>query len=210
MCRTDTTLEPRNVVIAGAGPAGLLLTALLMQRNAELAFPLYNITLVDGREDLSKFTQEELKQRHRSWMLGLAGHGCKALRTCQGLYDEYCKEVGIELDSLSIWLGKKAMTQTVTPEDRDNENFIVDRNFIVAALARFVADAKKGDGREGDMCTTLYEHKVLYVDYEQKRVLIRKTDEKNHEFYLPYDLLVGADGMFRVLLAVKSETRSRC
>jgi hypothetical protein len=62
---------PRNVVIAGAGPAGLLLTALLMQRNQELPEPLYNITLVDGRQDLSQFSQEELKKSFRSWMLGL-------------------------------------------------------------------------------------------------------------------------------------------
>jgi NADPH-dependent 2,4-dienoyl-CoA reductase/sulfur reductase-like enzyme len=61
----------KNIVIAGAGPAGLLLTALLMQRNRELPEPLYHITLVDGRQDLGQFSTEELKKSFRSWMLGL-------------------------------------------------------------------------------------------------------------------------------------------
>jgi hypothetical protein len=49
----------------------LLLTALLMQRNDELPTPLYKITLLDNRQDLSLLTQEELKKSFRSWMLGL-------------------------------------------------------------------------------------------------------------------------------------------
>ena len=58
----------RHVVIAGAGPAGLLLTALLMQRNEELPEPLYRVTLVDSRQDLSRLSVEELKKKFRSWL----------------------------------------------------------------------------------------------------------------------------------------------
>jgi 2-polyprenyl-6-methoxyphenol hydroxylase-like FAD-dependent oxidoreductase len=72
MCKPFSATSPtRNVVIAGAGPAGLLLTALLMQRNQELPSPLYNITLIDGRQDLSQLSMEELRKSFRSWMLGL-------------------------------------------------------------------------------------------------------------------------------------------
>jgi hypothetical protein len=199
----------------------------LMQRNQELPEPLYNITLVDGRQDLSQFSQEELKKSFRSWMLGLvskaialkkngvvwitltflfplqAGHGCAALRTCHGLYEEYCKDVGIELTSLSIHLGSKEITQSATPEEMkaaDNENFIIDRNFIVAAIARFVADAKKRPENENH-CNTLYQHSIMYVDYANRRVLVRSgVDEDNgKEFYLPYDLLVGCDGVRSVV-----------
>ncbi|KAG7337482.1 kynurenine 3-monooxygenase [Nitzschia inconspicua] len=197
----QTTTGIRNVVIAGAGPAGLLLTALLMQRNQELPEPLYNIILVDGRDDLSQFSMEELKKSFRSWMLGLAGHGCSALRTCHGLYEEYCKKVGIELTSLSIHIGSKEFTQSATPEemkDTDNENFIIDRNFIVAAIARFVDDAKK-QPHNNNLCQTLYQHKLMYVDYDQRRVLVRSVIDANNEFYLPYDLLVGCDGVRSVV-----------
>jgi NADH dehydrogenase FAD-containing subunit len=68
---SSTAQQVHNIVIAGAGPAGLLLTALLMQRNHELPEPIYHITLIDGRQDLSQFSIEELKKSFRSWMLGL-------------------------------------------------------------------------------------------------------------------------------------------
>jgi hypothetical protein len=143
-----------------------------------------------------------------------AGHGCSALRTCHGLYEGYCKGVGIELESLSIHLGNKEITQSATPEEmkaNDNENFIVDRNFIVAAIARFVANAK-AKPENTNTCSTLYQHKIMYVDYENQQVLVRSglsndddgDDDNNNknkdmEFYLPYDLLVGCDGVRSVV-----------
>jgi kynurenine 3-monooxygenase len=185
--------EPRRVVICGAGPAGLLLAALLMQRNKELPAPLYTITLVDARQNLAVFSEEELKKSFRSWMLGLAGHGCAALKTCEGLYEEYCQACGIHVTSLSIHLGSKEIKQSVPEQDLGkNDNLIVDRNFLCAAVARYVNDKKDIS------CTTMYEHKVQYVDYENQRILVRKGDGSN-EFYLPYDLLVGCDGVRSVV-----------
>ena len=69
MCNTDNTnrRDPNvtRVIIAGAGPAGLLLSALLLQRNDENANAAasssapsprnrrrYSVTLVDSRQDL--------------------------------------------------------------------------------------------------------------------------------------------------------------
>lgn len=119
------------------------------------------------------------------------------------MYNEYCKEIGIEIESLSIHLGSKELAQSATPEEMkasDNENFIVDRNFIVAAIARFVADAKIKP-ENINTCQTLYQHKVMYVDYERRRILVRSglDDDNDREFYLPYDLLVGCDGVRSVV-----------
>jgi kynurenine 3-monooxygenase len=122
------------------------------------------------------------------------------------LYEEYCKDVGIEVTTLSIHLGGKEITQTATVDEMkaaDNENFIVDRNFIVAAIARFVADSKN-QPENNNTCRTLYQHKIMYVDYENQRVLVRRDltdndDNDEKEFYLPYDLLVGSDGVRSVV-----------
>ena len=72
----------------------------------------------------------------------------------------------------------------------DVEGFIVDRNFIVAALARYANDNIAGS----QFYTSKYETELLYVDSENQRVLIRDKTTM-HEEYLPYDLLVGADGI---------------
>jgi NADPH-dependent 2,4-dienoyl-CoA reductase/sulfur reductase-like enzyme len=72
----DSISHSRNIVIVGAGPAGLLLTALLMQRNQELPKPLYRVTLVEGRQDLGHLSTEKLKKSFRSWMVGLVRTIC--------------------------------------------------------------------------------------------------------------------------------------
>lgn len=112
------------------------------------------------------------------------------------MYEAYCKDVGIQLESLSIHLGAKEIktTNDSVPAEETNENFIVDRNFIVASLARYLNDTRDGAGAK---LTTLYEHKVQYVDYENQQVLMRdcrSTVENEGERYLSYDLLVGCDG----------------
>ena len=107
------------------------------------------------------------------------------------------------MTSLSIHLGSKEITQSATPEEMkaaSNEGFIIDRNFIVAAIARFVADAKKRPENDNH-CQTLYQHSLMYVDYANRRVLVRSGNDEDNgkEFYLPYDLLVGCDGVRSVV-----------
>jgi len=195
MCKPDNP-SIRHVIISGAGPAGLLLAALLLQRNNELPAPLYRITLVDNRQDLGQLSPEILKKKFRSWMLGLAGHGIAALKQVgphEKLWKSYCRDVGIPLESLSIHLGSKELkTGNADPTSPDYvEGFIVDRNFIVATLARYLSETS-----DGTLLTTLYNTKVLYVDHDNQRVLIRPTNPTNdeEERYMDYDLLVGCDG----------------
>lgn len=194
----------RHVIISGAGPAGLLLAALLHQRNEELPSPLYKVTVIDNREDMGVLSLEELKKRFRSWMLGLAGHGIEAIKQVDNgqLYKDYCQQVGMQLDSLSIHLGAKEIVQGTVDDIKDTdtnpdkpipEAFIVDRNFIVAALARYVNAIKDNQSQSQSELTTLYEHKVLYVDYDNQRVLVRNLITET-ESYMSYDLLVGCDG----------------
>eukprot|EP00957_Ditylum_brightwellii_P123095 9385862-Ditylum_brightwellii.AAC.1 len=120
-----------------------------------------------------------------------------AIKTVPNLYEKYIKGEGVKIEQLDIYFGSKKMTNrnedanleamgiTHTPE-----NFVVDRNFVVAALARFVRENHAND----EFYTPMYRTKCMYVDYENKRVLVRNI-ETEEEFYVPYDLLVGSDGV---------------
>ena len=73
MCRPTNTIERRRVIIAGAGPGGLLLQALLHHRNKTSSATsriIYETTLIESRPNLGILNQDEL-QAHRSWMIGL-------------------------------------------------------------------------------------------------------------------------------------------
>mmetsp|Transcript_18349 Transcript_18349/g.45560 ORF Transcript_18349/g.45560 Transcript_18349/m.45560 type:complete len:518 (+) Transcript_18349:258-1811(+) len=211
MCApSQQTKERKRVVISGAGPAGLLLASLLLNKNKEEATSiLYDVTLLDGRPDYASFTKKELQETHRSWMLGLADHGMDAIKALPALYDNYVKGEGILLREFNIFLGQKRITTTTDSasskalakyrlsrgeSNEVPEAFIVDRNFIVAALARYLKDTHEDDPN----CTLKYETKCQYVDYENRRVLVRDC-HSNVEEYLEYDLLVGCDGVRSVV-----------
>jgi kynurenine 3-monooxygenase len=181
-----------RVIIAGAGPAGLLLQALLHLRNHKAsAHVLYEITLVEYRQDLGQLSLEELQSQHRSWMIGLAGHGLSAVRSVPGLYENYLADVGIKLTEGALYIGKKKISMgSGVPEGA--EGFIVDRNFIVAALARYAKDHLEQP--KSEFYTPKYETELLYVDHEKHRVLLRDKVTQV-ESYMSYDLLVGADGI---------------
>lgn len=177
----------RRVIIAGAGPGGLLLQALLHARNATSTIK-YDITLIESRSDLGKLKPDEL-QAHRSWMIGLSSHGLQAVRSLPGLYDKYLADVGVLLTEAYIYLGSKKMGGG-TNDKNAPEGFIVDRNFIVAALSRYALENMS----DSPYYRSKYDTEMLYVDHANHRVLVRDK-ETNAEEYLHYDLLVGADGV---------------
>lgn len=203
MCKpTDNTPAIRRVIIAGAGPAGLLLQALLHNRNKSSTTTtsstngqprvIYDVTLIESRSDLGQLTPTELNESHRSWMIGLAGHGLEAVRSIPNLYEDYLSDVGVQLTEGAIYIGSKKMSMGSQNKNMDElpEGFIVDRNFIVAALARYAKDHMT----TSPYYTPKYETELLYVDSNNQRVLVRDINTKAEE-YLEYDLLVGADGV---------------
>lgn len=210
MCGPTQIEDRKRVVISGAGPAGLLLASLLLNRNKEEACGVtYDVTLLDGRPDYGNFTEQQMRENHRSWMLGLADHGMDAIKKLPALYENYVKGEGIMLKEFNIFLGAKQVTTTTDSASSMAltkyrlsrgesggvpEAFIVDRNFIVAKLARYLRDTHENDPNY----TSKYEVKCQYVDYENRRVLVRDCKTQEEE-YLEYDLLVGCDGVRSVV-----------
>jgi kynurenine 3-monooxygenase len=178
------TGEPRlcRVTIVGAGPAGLLAALNLLRRTGKVT---YSIDLVETGEDYGALDAAGLEKR-RSWMIGLSTHGLTALRRVPGLYEDYVSKVGVATKATKLYIGQKAITANT--EDI-GETYVVDRNFIVAAIARCLNEKYLSSGR----LKLHYQTKVLFVDQEARQIFVR--DQNNCEKYLPYDLLIGCDGI---------------
>ena len=185
MCRPPYTIETRRVIIAGAGPGGLLLQALLHHRNktSQSSRIIYETTIIESRSDLGILTQNEL-QSHRSWMIGLANHGLEAVRSVPGLYENYISGIGVDVMEVNIFLGSKKITAAQPSIEGSDpaETFIVDRNFIVAALSRYGNEVLK----DTENYHSKYETEMLYVDHTNHRVLVRNTRTSEEEYTMIY------------------------
>lgn len=196
MCQptsTSATREIRRVVIAGASPAGLHLQALLHTHNkAPDARVTYDVTLIESRPDLGQVDQEEMQNTTSlsQTFQDPAGNGLEAIRSVPNLYENYVSGIGIPITEGNMFISSENISmESSNKNDSDiPDSFIVDRNFIVAAFARYAKDTIA----TGPNYTCKYETEVLYVDSENHRVLIRDKASKEEE-YLKYDLLVGAD-----------------
>ena len=192
-----------KVVVAGAGPTGLLLALLLLQQNEENKenntddAPLYQVILLDSRENLADLPDDQLRRNSRSWMIGLSAHGLGAIRQIPLLWDNYVEQMTIRISSAVVFLAGFRIEKKVDSYVAAQEPYSIDRNFMVAALQRCMQDRHSSDAN----LTTLYETKLLYVDAERHQILTRSSvNNKNPtESYLDYDLLIGADGVRSVV-----------
>lgn len=200
--------ETKRVAVIGAGPAGLLATILLLRRNAENNVK-YEVTLVDPGPDYGQFDSCELN-RKRSWMIGLSCHGLSAIRTVPGLYEEYVRKLGVDIQHAVIQLSKKIKFNLEAKDFIPNEDaaFTVDRNHICAALARYLNDNHNNTSTTGEkLFTSLYNTRALFVDDKNKRILVRNEgiessngdDNNDGQYYVDYDLLIGCDGIRSVV-----------
>ncbi|GFH46229.1 FAD/NAD(P)-binding domain-containing protein [Chaetoceros tenuissimus] len=184
----------------------LLCAALILSRNKKAAKygspPIqYEVTLIDKFQDFGSMPKNLLSRSFRSWMIGLSTHGLDAIRELPELFEHYVKGEGVLMEEYNIFFGAKKFTYEITAKDMKRmkqnrtENYMVDRNFIVAALARYLKDKYEHD----DCYTPMYHSSCQYVDYDNRQVLVRKCGSNNmytkEEKYVPYDLLIGCDGL---------------
>lgn len=179
-----------HVVVAGAGPAGLLAAINLLRRDDQ-APVRYRVTLVDAGEDYGALGDDQ--DRKRSWMIGLSTHGLEAIRRVPYLYERYVAPVGVAINRNSFFVGGTRLTARVSGKsDGSPSTYVVDRNFIVAGLSRYLSDHYGSSGR----LELLYRHRLLAVDPDTRRVLVRPAPSAGgSERYIEYDLLLGCDGV---------------
>ena len=105
------------------------------------------------------------------------------------LYEEYVSKAGVEINKLALYFGSKKIITSSGAAGADDENYLVDRNHVTAALARYLNEHFKSSSH----LVTHYHTKLNFVDSQTRRVHVRSAAGEDR--YLPYDLLVGADGV---------------
>ena len=173
-----------HVIIVGAGPAGILATIKLLLRNEQVRDVAYTVEVVESSEDLGSLEQASGVKRKRSWMIGLSAHGLGAIKSVPGLYEDYVSKVGVLQEGGAIYLGRSRFIAK-----GPNDSFIVDRNDIVRAMLCFLNDKFKASGN----LKVRYSTKVNFVAGDKRRIFV--TNAEGLDEYLPYDLLLGCDGV---------------
>ena len=121
------SLPHADVVIVGAGPAGILLAINLLGHNEEGKTPAYTVELVESGEDYGLLDADGLTKK-RSCMIGLAWPGIRAIRRAPGLWEKHVSHVGVPISKLAMHLGSKKFVSSSGAEGTDSENYLVDRN----------------------------------------------------------------------------------
>ncbi|MBD1835158.1 FAD-dependent monooxygenase [Cyanobacteria bacterium FACHB-472] len=162
----------QNVVIIGAGPAGLLLAHyLLCQGN-------YHIDIYERRPDprLSDVSFD------RTFPISLQERGRKAIRAIVGL------EEAIAAQSVfcqgTIMYGKKGKSRQVP---RKNPILTIDRNRLVTILLKQLTETSSPN-----QVKVHFNCESTAVDGTGKTVTLKPS--QGDSFTVRYDLLVGADG----------------
>jgi 2-polyprenyl-6-methoxyphenol hydroxylase-like FAD-dependent oxidoreductase len=191
---TTSTAKTIRVLVVGAGPGGLLAAINLLRRNENTANNKnvkYHVTLVDPGVDYGALDEEGLS-KHRSWMIGLTSHGTSAIQEIPGLYKDYVEQLGVLITKVTTGMGRWNFTQTL--DANDPSGFCVDRNYVCAALARYLTETF--GAKKSDCYRPLYLTRALFVDGENKQVMVRSVHNPGEPMTsLEYDVLLGCDGI---------------
>jgi 2-polyprenyl-6-methoxyphenol hydroxylase-like FAD-dependent oxidoreductase len=154
----------------------------------------------------------------------LSAHGLGAIRSVDGLYENYVRGLGIDIEHAVIGFTPSIKVHRNASDILEKDSaFTVDRNFICAALARYLNErydsegitkklvnitAPDGSSVEMPEFRSYYDTRALFVDYDKKRVFVRdETSDK--DMFLDYDLIIGCDGIRSVVRnAIASTNRN--
>lgn len=184
-----------KVVIAGGGPAGLLVAHCLLSRGDK-----FDVEILESRED-----PRQTVAGPRSYSLGLNIRGQAALNhfdvpnRSHGLWKSITP-FGVQSDSFFLHVaGQKIQIRKPEKEGTKKENLIpptllIPRNKLCVGMLENLEQRYSSTGR----LSITFNSKLLSVDLEKK---IAEFDEQRHlvegtiRVSKSYDLIIGADGV---------------
>jgi kynurenine 3-monooxygenase len=162
----------RNIVIIGAGPAGLLLAHYLLLRGQ------YSIQIYERRSDPRLMNASN----KRTFPISLQERGRKAIRNVPGL-EEAIANQSVFCRGTIIYQGKKQ--PRVIP--RTHPIMTIDRNRLVLVLLEEIIEKNPPDRLK-----TQFDCECVQVNSNPKSIILKP--QEGEEFTVNYDLLIGADG----------------
>lgn len=162
----------KQVAIAGAGPAGLLLAHYLLRRGDDK----YKIDIYERRSD----PREVTFSKERTYPISLFERGLSALRAVPGL-EETVKAKGTQIKG-SLAYQENGKTIFIP---RNTVLTLIDRTRLTIAILERLENEYKSD-----QVKIHFNSKLSSVDFENNIGII---EQKNQET-INYDILVGADG----------------
>ncbi|MDJ0554388.1 MAG: NAD(P)/FAD-dependent oxidoreductase [Microcoleaceae cyanobacterium MO_207.B10] len=171
----------KQIVIIGAGPAGLLLAHYLLTRSND-----YQVTVYDKRSDPR--TSEQSK---RAFVIGISQRGRQALQKIDGLWNAV-REKGVAVSKTAVYSPKKSQWQYFQrSKDPDYFNLLISRDYLCITLLDELEKRAKGN------LNLIFNATCNQVDLKQHQVKLIVGGESVVE--QSYDLLVGADGVHSVV-----------
>lgn len=167
----------KNIVIIGAGPAGLLLAHYLLNRSNN-----YQIYIYEKRSD-----PRTNKSSKRAFVVGLTQRGQQALKVIDGLWSSV-KEKGIEIHKSAIYSQKKQEWKSfLRNKEPDNFSLLINRNDLCIAL---INELEK---RHHGQIKIIFNNPCIDINFNEHTVKLGVDD--NSLITQSYDLLIGSDGV---------------
>lgn len=172
----------KNIVIIGAGPAGLLLAHYLLNRSND-----YQIYIYEKRSD----PRENTSSSRRAFVIGLTQRGQQALKAIDGLWTNVRKQ-GMEMRKTAIYSQKQGQWQSFErSQDPEQFSLLINRNNLCIALLNEL-EKRANNGL-----------KIVFnapcVDVDLKAHTVKLVVKENKTLTQSYDLLVAADGVRSVV-----------
>lgn len=175
----------KNIVIIGAGPAGLLLAHYLLSRSNNYQIHIYE-KRSDPRENMSST---------RAYLIGLTQRAQEALKAIDGLW-ESVKERGVQIRKSAIYSQKKGEWKSfIRNQDPSKFSLLINRNDLCITLLNEL------EKRDNGKLKIIFNTPCVDINLKERTVklLVDENSNDNSMITSSYDLLVGSDGVNSVV-----------